>query len=377
MDIHRTRFVPYPPSAINALAFSHSTRTRNSKGEIPERDPTCLRLAIGRANGNIEIWNPARGAWIHETTLYGGKERSVEGLAWIQEPEEVDESGNITPGQLRLFSIGYTNTVTEWDLLTGLPLRHSGGNHGDVWCLAAQPPWEPRKRRKSEGPKEIDEGSWRGQNLVVGCADGTLAVLSTADNDLQFQKFLARPSQKKTRVLSVTYQNRETVVAGYANGLVGIYDTKTGAQIRNISLGAGHKGSKDILVWTVKALPRNGDIVVGDSTGEIRFYDGKNYSQLARVAAHDADVLTLAVGGHTRIAFSGSMDRRSAAYTTGDKTTSRWTKISQSRYHDHDVKAMALYEGKDMSVVVSGGKIEFLICKVLQVTHIQVWISHP
>jgi U3 small nucleolar RNA-associated protein 4 len=357
MDIHRTRFIPYPPSAINALAFSHTSPKRNLDNETPLRDPSSLRLAIGRANGNIEIWNPARGEWIHETTFYGGKDRSIEGLAWIQEPDESDGEGHLVPGQLRLFSIGYANTVTEWNLLSGLPLRNSGGNHGDVWCLAAQPPWEPPKRhKKNDRNASTDKSTWRGQNIVVGCADGTLAVLSTADNDLQFQKFLARPTSKKARVLSVTYKNREIVVAGCADGTVGIYNVNTGSQIRNITLGPGARGGpKDVLVWAVKVLPWNGNLVIGDSTGEVKFYDGKNYTQLTRLASHDADVLTLAVAGQSRLVFSGSMDRRSASYNTSDKPSSYWSKIVHSRYHEHDVKAMAVYEGWDMSVLVSGG----------------------
>ena len=49
MDIHRCRFVPYPTSAINAVAFSCSQLTGR-------RNANLVRLAIGRANGDIEIW---------------------------------------------------------------------------------------------------------------------------------------------------------------------------------------------------------------------------------------------------------------------------------------------------------------------------------
>src|SRR4051794_18461089 len=103
MNIHRCRFVPYPPSTINALAFSHPS-TNSRKGG----PPSTLRLAVGRANGDIDIWNPLKGAWFHETTLKGGKDRSIEGLAWAQEPDEEDENGAILDGKLRLFSIGYS-----------------------------------------------------------------------------------------------------------------------------------------------------------------------------------------------------------------------------------------------------------------------------
>ncbi|KAK8252943.1 quinon protein alcohol dehydrogenase-like superfamily [Phyllosticta capitalensis] len=344
MDIHRARFVRYPPSAINALAFSYS-----NKREFTGKGTRYVRLAVGRANGNIEIWDPANGAWVHEITLSGGKDRSVEGLAWIQEPDEEDENGYHTDGRLRLFSIGYSSTVTEWNLVTGLPLRHSSGNHSEVWSLAAQPKY--RTNTKSR------EGDFRGQNLVAGCADGTLALLSTADDDLRFQKFLTRPTARKSRVLSVVWQNRDVVVAGFADSAIRVFDTRNGALLRNISLGAPSLGGpREILVWTVKCLP-NGNIVAGDSTGEIRFYDGKNYSQTQRISAHEADVLDIAVSQDGETIFSGGMDKRTVAYnlSRGHHGHRRWAKIAHRRYHDHDVKTMATYETKQMSVMVSGG----------------------
>lgn len=351
MDVHRARFIPYPPSAINALAFSHST------GQELGGHESLLRLAVGRANGDIEIWNPLNGAWVQETIFHGGRDRSVEGLAWIQEPEEIDANGNKTPSQLRLFSIGYSTTVTEWDLSKGVPMRSSSGNYSEVWCLAAQPRWRQESRKTNDKKKAQRAGEWRGQNLVVGCADGTLAMLSTAENDLQFQKFLTRQTAKKARVLSVTWKDRNIVVAGFANSTVGVYDVRSSNLIRSITLGAGPAGGpKDILVWTVKCLP-NGDIVSGDSTGEVRFFEGKNYSQYQRISGHEADVLDLAISPDGRTIWSAGMDRRTVIYnnTAASSNKRQWAKAAQKAYHDHDVKAMATFESKKLSIIASGG----------------------
>jgi U3 small nucleolar RNA-associated protein 4 len=349
MDIHRARFVPYPPSAINALAFSHAQSVNDNK------DPECLRLAIGRANGNIEIWNPANGAWLHERVFYGGKDRSVEGLVWTQEPDEKDEEGNIVPGRLRLFSIGYSNSVTEWDLSTGLPARHSDGNHSEVWCLAARPRADP-------SVKKIADTDTESQQLVAGCADGTLVLISTADNDVRFERFLSRSTTKKARVLSITYKDRNTILAGFADSTIRVYDTRNSTVLRSISLGSGPPGGpKDILVWKVKCLP-NGDFVSGDSTGEIRIYDGKSFSQIQRISGHEADVLDLAVSRDGTRIFSGGMDRRTCFFTCNKKKGVRgekWRKVSHSRHHEHDVKAMATYEGSMLNVIVSGGMCSF------------------
>ncbi|KAI4692241.1 uncharacterized protein J4E84_003210 [Alternaria hordeiaustralica] len=346
MDIHRSRFVPYPPSAINALAFSHP------EAEHGQQDPVSLRLAIGRANGNIEIWNPARGSWLQEKVFYGGKDRSVEGLAWTQEPDTRDAHGKVMPGRLRLFSIGYSSSVTEWDLTTGLPARHSDGNHSEVWCFAAQP-------RKNAAKGASNEQSGSCQKLVAGCADGTIVLLSTDDNDLTFERFVSRATNKKARALSITYKDQHTVLAGFADSMIRVFDTRSGNVIRNISLGSGpHGGPKEILVWKVKCLS-NGDFVSGDSTGDIRIYSGKNYSQTQRISGHEADVLDLAVTRDGTSIFSAGMDRRTCFYTSkkgqAQGQSGKWRKVSHQRHHEHDVKAMTTYEGNKLSVVVTGG----------------------
>jgi U3 small nucleolar RNA-associated protein 4 len=324
--------VPYPSSAINALAFSHP-------GTNPDgRDPECLRLALGRANGNIEIWNPANGEWLQERVFSGGKERSVEGLAWTQEPDQKDDQGRTIPGRLRLFSIGYSSSVTEWDLATGLPLRQSDGNHSEVWCFAVQP-------------------------QAKAIAKGSIVLLSTADDDLRFEKFVSRSTAKKARALSIAFKDRKIVLAGFADSTIRVYDTRNGYVIRNISLGSsGPRGPNETLIWSIKCLP-NGDFVSGDSNGDVRIYDGKNYSHVQRISGHEADVLDLAVSRDGTMIFSGVMDRRTCLYTSTKKAASaattqgaKWMKVSHQRYHDHDVKAMATYDGAKLSVLASGGK---------------------
>ena len=368
MDIHRCRFVPYAPAAINALAFNVAVEGthRNRKDD---HSHLGVRLAVGRANGDIEIWNPLNGAWVQETIFHGGKDRSVEGLAWIEEHDDDDdgeeEGGVMVNGsayinsaatrsmqiRYRLFSIGYSSTVTEWDLAKGLPRRHSSGNHSEVWCLAAQPKWQTGTA--------VREGEFRGQNIVAGCADGTLVVLSTVDDDLGFQRFLSRPTAKRARVLSVTFQNRDVVVAGFADSLIRVYDFRSGSNIRSISFGGGPLGGpREVLVWAVKCLP-NGMVVAGDSTGEVRFFDGQTFSQIQRLSAHEADVLDVAVSADGRTAFSCGLDRRVVTYRLEftDGNVPRWAKISRQTSHKHDIKILAIHEGRKLSVAVSGGRL--------------------
>ncbi|KAJ6187355.1 hypothetical protein N7519_002263 [Penicillium mononematosum] len=352
MDIHRCRFVSYNPQAINALAFSHPP-----SADLAGRGVPTLRLAIGRANGDIEIWNPMRGAWFQETVMRGGKDRSIEGLAWTLDPQEDGPDGTKLPGKLRLFSIGYSTAVTEWDLENGRPLRHSSGNYGEIWCLAAQPRWQATKGKDGK-PLPPAEGEHTGQHLAAGCADGSIVILSTADNELKFLR-LMRPSTKRARVLSVTFQNRHTIVAGYADSSIRLFDIRSGQMLRTISLGKGPTGGpKELLVWSVKCLP-DGTIVSGDSAGEIRFWDAKNYSLVQRIQGHLADTLDIAVSANGDTVVSGGADQRTVVYRKkegekGDKK-GRWAEIMHRRYHTHDVKTFAVYETKDISIAVSGG----------------------
>lgn len=343
MDVHRCRFVPYSPSTINAVAFSHSHIGRTNKSDT-------LRLAIGRANGDIEIWNPLNGAWFQETILRGGQDRSVDGLAWVQNPDEEDQDGKVIPGKLRLFSIGYTTTVTEWDLERLQPLRQSSGNHGEIWCLAAQPQIE-KAQQQSNGASD----AWNGQNLITGCTDGALVLYSTADDDLKLQRVLVRPSAKKAKIISVNFQDRNIVVAGCTDSTIRVYDSRNGTSIRSISLGSGPSGGpKEIIVWAVKCLP-NGNIVSGDSTGELRIWDGKTYTLIQRIKSHRQDILSLAASADGSTVFSGGMDRRTVVYKQAGGPKSRWAEVSHKRLHNHDVKTMTSFEGRGMSFVVSGG----------------------
>jgi U3 small nucleolar RNA-associated protein 4 len=303
-------------------------------------------VAIGRINGSIEIWNPLGGKWHHEMTLQGGKDRSVEGLAWIQ---DYDANGN---GQLRLLSIGFTATVTEWDLATARPAKHLHCNGGVIWSISAQP-----RRSASEVPEEErDDDEALSQKVVVGTEDGTLQLLSTAGGkgQLTFVKNLARAGTAKSRVLSLVWKDRDTVVAGMADSQIRVWDVRSGRSIGRMSVNRERR--KEVLVWAVK-VTKNGEIVSGDSRGEVTFWDGSNYTMKQRMKAHEADCLTLEVGGpNGESVISGGADMRTVLYKHAGKGRG-WSEVARRRFHKHDVRAMAAYESGAFSVVVSGGMV--------------------
>ncbi|KAI1819252.1 WD40 repeat-like protein [Xylaria intraflava] len=341
MDIHRVRYVPYNPAPINCVAFSQPVAFKKS-GPV--------RLAIGRTSGDIEIWSPLNGSWHQETIMRGGKGRTVDGLVWVTEPDQTLQDGKKIFGRLRLFSFGYSSTITEWDLEKGCPKHQSGGTHGDIWCLGVQPFIIPGKG----GDKSKTKVYHTGKKLVAGTMDGSLVLYDIDNGELRYERVLARASSKKTKMVSIAFKNRNTVVVGTSQSSILVYDMRNGTTLAKMTLGSDlASGAREIIVWCVKCLER-GDIVSGDSTGELRIWDGNTYTQAQRLKAHSSDVLSLVTSADGSTIVTGGMDRRTAVYrkTAG---SSRWAKIFHRRFHRHDVKTMASFEGHGMSVVVSGG----------------------
>jgi U3 small nucleolar RNA-associated protein 4 len=353
MDIHRCRFVPYPPQAINALAFAQPSDTS-------KRCPPDQRLAIGRANGDIEIWNPAKGLWSQETIFRGGKDRSIEGLAWTQDlqDESDGDEGNKEAGRLRLFSIGFSSAVTEWDLARGVPARHANGNFGAIWCLAAQPRWTPPRTSAKDDQVAARPAARHDQYLAAGCEDGTIVLFSTEDGDLRYLKTIAKPATKKLRILSLTWKDQNIIVAGCSDSNIRVYDIRNRQNIRNMSLGKSALGGNETLVWAVKCLA-NGTILSGDSAGDLKIWDSNNYSLVQRLHCHEADILDIATNASGTTVITGGADRRTVAYKNiagenGDRSR-RWAQVMHRRFHEHDVKALASFESQELSIVVSGG----------------------
>ncbi|KIW20827.1 hypothetical protein PV08_01405 [Exophiala spinifera] len=346
MDIHRCRFVQYPADPIHALAFSHPSNTK-------EKTPSDLRLALGRGNGDIEIFDPRDGRWVQEAIFKGSKDSIIEQLAWTQDLvlEDEAESPKYSRGPLRLFSTSGANTITEWDIATGSPRRQTEANFGDIWCFAVQP--------QIENPEKIKglEGGAHSQLIAAGCANGTIVLFSTEDDDLRYLRPLLTPPVKKPRVVSITWRDRTTVVAGYEDSTIRVIDLRTRTTIRHMSLGKPVDGEHTV-VWAVKCLP-DGTIISGDSTGELKIWDAKNFSLVQRLKSHTHDIVDLATNVDGNVIFSFGVDRRTVSYRpaltpTGGKKT-RWAEISHQRYHRHDVKCAATFESKGLSVLISGG----------------------
>lgn len=351
MDIHRCRFVPYQPQTINALAFSRSSDTKQTT-------PKDLRLAIGRANGDIELWNPCRGQWSQERVFRGAEGRTIEQLHWTQDLSAADGDENHNAqslrGQLRLFSSGGTTSITEWDISKGIPIANAEGNSADIWCFAPQPQWtDTQLRTDNERARNAPA-----QLIAAGCADGSIVLFSTSDDELRFLRFLIRPqANKKSRCISITWRDRNTVIAGFEESIIRVITVDSRRIIRTLTLGKAIDAAKP-LVWAVKCLP-NGTILSGDSAGELKIWDAQNYSLVQRLKTHQADILDITTNAAGTMILTCGVDRRTVAYApqsgSGNARTQRWYEIRHRRFHEHDVKAITSFESRNLSIAVSGG----------------------
>ena len=315
-DLHRARFVDYNPPAITAIAFSH----RSSAKTLTKPQPSYLRCAIGRANGDIEIWNP-RDGWCLDVVLKGGEGRTVEGLAWAV------QSGHAP----RLFSVGSSTQVTEWALDTLQPLKSVDCNAGAIWSLAISPDQE---------------------SLAVGCEDGSLVMLDIAGGKgvLEYRHALTR---QKSRILSLAFGNDDIIYGGCSDSTIKAWKYKQTRGPIVARMTVDRIAGEQTLVWAVIVLA-DGSIVSGDSTGAVKVWNSKFHSLQQNFKMHASDVLCLGASVRGDTFFSAGVDRRMQMYKLVDGKR-RWAHISGRQYHQHDVRAMATYEADGTSLVVTGG----------------------
>ena len=106
----RSRFVDQVPQAVEWLEY----------------DPSGSRLAVLRANADIEIWSTAgNGCWYQQLHIAGVVDTPVRRLAFVGRSVEHPDG--------RLFSCGLHGIVTEWDLRRLSP-RASWDSHGAQPC---------------------------------------------------------------------------------------------------------------------------------------------------------------------------------------------------------------------------------------------------
>lgn len=309
MLAHRCRFVEYMPQAIHALALDAEGR----------------RLAVARANADIEIWNIASG-WVLDRKIPGGKNQSVESIAWT------------TDG--RLFSAGHTGVIIEWDLVRLQEKNWIESFGGAIWCI------------------KINHSN---TTLAAGCEDGSVRLFSILPDELQYLRSL---DGSKGRILSLSWsKNDKVLVTGSAQNVVRKWNMVTGHATHLMKVESF--GKEPTLIWDISILT-DGTIVSGDSLGHVRFWDGEMGTLLQTIVTHEADILSLVAddtAGNGDVIYAAGIDHKivqlsaivdaTAKSSIKSMVLKKYVVTGSRRDQSHDIRSLAIHPGKN--ILVSGG----------------------
>lgn len=272
-------------------------------------------LAVGRDNGEIEIWsNIDKERYYIIRKLPGREESTPRTLLWLNEKQE------------RLFSCSLNGTVVEWDLEAKVPKKTSEYYGGAIWSMCFY--------------KDL---------IACACENGRVLLLN---HNLEYVTSFGPNSKDKvpnveyikdykgSRLLAVTKSLDETLI--FAGGLYGVYcyDDKYQFKYRiNIETG---------IVWSLCYL-EDETLVVGDSSGYIHFCDSKFGIILSSKAISNADILCITADKKGEIVACTGVD---AKVSLLKNINSQWEVSFEKRPNYHDIKSVLISE---KGYVLSGG----------------------
>jgi len=290
MELLRTRLCEWRPVGIDALALSPRAA-----------EP---RLAVGRANGAVELWDSA--TWHLHSSSPGNARRSVRSFVWLPGAGE---------DEWRLLSAGLHKDITEWDPATLQPLVSVSSGGGAVWALCAQ-----------------------SERAFAACDDGSVRVFSL-HGGAGSVTYESRLNVGRQRLLSITDFGPQYIFAGGSNSQI----TKWSLASRTCEakMQVEQARGADTLVWALARLGSSG-IASGDSLGLVQVWDPEACTVLHRFAQHQADVLTLAASPEGNVLLAGGVDAKISTFVCQPDAEERWVFHRTDASHQHDVRAIAL-----------------------------------
>jgi WD40 repeat protein len=375
--LHRCRFVSLAPHSVTSLAFS----------------PSGNLLAVGRSNGNIEIWRAgynaanapsAAAGWALLKTIPGAGEPSVQVLLWSKAARKRDEE--------RLFSAGLNGRLIEWDLTTLKPRWATDTYGGAVWGgaiaagNAARPTLEGHPS-SCAGTEGVDASA---AVIALGCEDGTVRLFDVSPSTVSNTSgalYLRALSRHSARVLSVAFAPEGGYIAtGAADGMIKLWDLRNEGRniqritvenrgLRRITASEGGAGARTkpakgaagateeryvTLVWSITFLSGN-TLLSGDSLGNLQIWDLEFGTLLQSFPkALLGDVLSVVTNKEKTAAYAagvegkivelksvgGGSSEAGAADELSDSATAasnkKWVLTANHRHHTHDVYALAV-----------------------------------
>ena len=252
-------------------------------------DPTGRWLAVGRAGGEVQIWETTTEGKQWCFSMGGEASHSVNAFVWKpNSANSSSSSGNVELASYRLFSTGIHGMISEWDLSRGVEKASFPTHGGAAWDMCA-----------------TEEG------FAIACDDGCLRLFTVndefdADGDatgldaVSFKKAF-KTGKSQTRVLSVCRVDDKLFVGG-ADSTISKWNLKTGACEDRMTTEKHPKHAT--IVWSVCDIG-HGFIVSGDSSGAVLLWDTNTMTLVNKFSEHQADVMKVIRVGSGRFASAG------------------------------------------------------------------------
>jgi len=260
------------------------------------------RLALGRGNGSVELWDTS--LWTLHQCTPGHERRSIRSLVWVPSAA--------APKKARLFSAGLHREVTEWDPRTLVAILSVTSGGGPIWSLTS-----------------------RGTSLYGACEDGSVRFFDVKDSEDIMMS--GRVQAFKSRVLSVATYQEDYLFVGGSQSQLAKWSIRTNTCEATMNLEKA--GPSETLVWAMVNVANN-YIATGDSLGLVLLWDPEACILAHRFAHHQADVLSLATDDWGSILMTGGMDGRLATFMASDR--GRFVFRRADEIHSHDIKAIAV-----------------------------------
>ncbi|KAL7733553.1 hypothetical protein ACLKA6_005022 [Drosophila palustris] len=300
-NVHSVRFYTIKPRAVVSLAHSKVLK--------------CL--ALSREDGSIELWDMRHAPYLNRV-IQLTPETAVEDLAWS--------------GQ-RLFSVGLSGKLIEWDLDTLQPRCEQSPTGNALWCL------------------DVNSA---GTELAVGSEEGHINIMSIEHDEISYKTLF---NKQMGRVLCCKFDKTDTKLITGSVGAVRIWSVSKGTTLHTMTL-SGH----DVIVHSLLVL-RNDTIIAGDSAGFVTVWNGSNATQLESNQVLDANVFALAINAREdRLVCSGKeppMIRvlSKTKIKREESVCERWIKFMQREPHKHYVKSLVVVKDN----IISAGE-DGLLC---------------
>ena len=322
VEVHVCRFIDYVPSAICA-ADLHSNN---------------VYCAIGRENGNIEIWD-LNGSFI-QRIIPGKGANTVRSLLWIKDNNNNNNNNNNNDKNLRLISCGLNGWLNEWNL-------ESLNEHCKISCNGYAI-WDIAQTQNNNNDILIS----------ASCDDGKLRIYRLSKNEFIFKcEFVTSARCLSTIWSKERGNNKEIVYGGTSNGLIFGFDIITRQQIINIvvtppSVGGIRRKHNAIkpLIWSLCSLNNNNEIACSTSRGSIDIFDTKFATLIQSFNASKNDIYSLKYSddNNNDILIAACIDGRVLQLT---RKKNEFILTGYHRYHTHDVNVVSITNNK----VISGG----------------------